>query len=237
MLILSLDTTSDTAAVALTEDDRVLASSFLSGAKKHSETLLVQIEHLMSVYDIPVSKIDAFAVTVGPGSFTGVRIGVSTVKGLAFASGKPCIAVSSLEALAYNLYGIHGLIVPVMDARRNQFYHAIFSGTAQGLQRLTSDSMIDSASLQSALQQYSDTPIYFVGDGYALAKRIPDLPNVVDTPPILQRLQAASVGHLAWMQFQSGRNIQNDSTISPFYLRASQAERERIEKEKKGESL
>lgn len=233
MLILSLDTTSDTASVALTQDDRVLSYEFLSGAKKHSETILVQINHLLSVCGYDISQIDAFAVTVGPGSFTGVRIGVSTVKGLAFASQKPCIEVSALEALAYQLRDLQGILVPVMDARRNQFYHAFFLSDCNGLQRLTQDDLMEAKQIQTKLSEFSDSVVYFAGDGYTLAKKVLFTERNANTPVLLQRLNAASVGLLAFAQIQQDRGVTDDRNISPRYLRASQAERERIEKEKK----
>ncbi len=231
MRILALDTTSDTASIALLEDQTILASYTLTIPKKHSETLLPMIEHTLHICGVPLSEIDAFAVTVGPGSFTGVRIGVSMVKGLAFASDKPCYSVSTLEALAYNLLGLNGIIVAVMDARRNQFYNAVFRSDTNGLQRLTKDRTIDSASLLQELQLYQDQPIYFVGDGYTLAKKFYS-DFSADTPPTLQKLNAASVGLVAYDQSQKKKIPHTDLSISPTYLRVSQAERERLEKEK-----
>ncbi len=236
MKILAIDTTSNSASVVICDDATVLGSYSITTAKKHSETLLPMIEHLCQTTSVSLDQIDAFAVTTGPGSFTGVRIGVSTVKGLAFASNRPCVAVSTLESLAWNLRGTHGIIVCVMDARRNQFYNAIFRQTKDGLHRLTPDRMISAAELTQKLQFYHDEPIYFVGDGYDLARKTVAVP-AYDTPPILRMQNAQSVAQLALLQIKEQRGIYNDRTLFPDYLRPSQAERERIEKQKQGESL
>ncbi len=229
MKILAIDTTSTSASVAISEDEKIIGSYRISTAKKHSETLLPMIEHLCRATDTSLSQIDAFAVTVGPGSFTGVRIGVSTVKGLAFGSERPCVAVSTLESLAWNLKGITGIIVCLMDARRNQFYNAIFENDGQVCNRLTPDRMITAKELTNELSQYQDKPIYFVGDGYDLARKsVSD--SVCITPPILRMQNAESVALLATAQLSENRNIFTDRTLSPDYLRPSQAERERAEK-------
>ncbi len=236
MKILAIDTTSNSASAAICDGTTVLGSYSITTAKKHSETLLPMIEHLCQTTSVPLDQIDAFAVTTGPGSFTGVRIGVSTVKGLAFASDRPCVAVSTLESLAWNLRGTHGVIVCVMDARRNQFYNAIFRHTQDGLQRLTPDRMISATELTQELLSYQNEPIYFVGDGYDLARKTVAV-SACNTPPILRMQNAQSVAQLALQQIHEQREIYNDRTLSPDYLRPSQAERERIEKQKQGESL
>jgi tRNA threonylcarbamoyladenosine biosynthesis protein TsaB len=229
MRILALDTTSTAASVAICEDEKIIGSYRIATVKKHSETLLPMIEHLCKVTATSLSQIDAFAVTVGPGSFTGVRIGVSTVKGLAFGSDRPCIAVSTLESLAWNLKGTAAIVVSVMDARRNQFYNAIFENDGQVCRRLTPDRLISAKELANELLQYQDKPIYFVGDGYDLARKtVSDA--VCVTPPILRMQNAESIALLAKMQLTENRNIFTDRTLSPDYLRPSQAERERAEK-------
>ena len=124
MKILALDSTENTAAVALTEDDVLVASTVINALRSHSELLLPAIENIMNASRISYSDIDVFACSSGPGSFTGVRIGVSTIKGLAFGRNAVCIGVSATEALAYNYVNIDGIICPCMDARRSQLYNA-----------------------------------------------------------------------------------------------------------------
>ena len=136
MKILAVDTSALTLSVALTEDKKPVAQTTLNTGHTHSETLLPALERLMDFASWKVSDIDLFAVSGGPGSFTGVRIGVSFVKGLAFG-GKKCVGVSTLEALAYNLLGFKGIISPVMDARRGQFYNALFVSDGKSLTRLS----------------------------------------------------------------------------------------------------
>ena len=227
MIILAVDSTAVTAAAALCHDDAVIAQYTVNGAKTHSETLLPMAASLLRSAKLTTADVGLFAVSAGPGSFTGVRIGVSLIKGLAFNSGKPCAAVSSLEALACNLEGMGGIVCPVMDARRGQFYNALFRN---GI-RLTPDRLITAEELTRELAGYEE-PIFFVGDGYEPARRLIALPNLMETPPLLRRQNACSVARCAWKQYQRGEGIFTDASLSPVYLRASQAEREREEAER-----
>ncbi|MBQ8510549.1 MAG: tRNA (adenosine(37)-N6)-threonylcarbamoyltransferase complex dimerization subunit type 1 TsaB [Clostridia bacterium] len=233
MITLAIDSTANTATCALTKDGRMLALSTVCGLLTHSETLLPMIESMLEKTGITLVDVELFAASEGPGSFTGVRIGVSLIKGLAFGAGKPCVGVSTLEALAHNLDGMDVLAVPVMDARRSQVYTAAF---CHG--RHMEDSLILLSELRQRLIALApDRPICFVGDGYDLARRyfnenpIPGA-TILDTPPLLIPQNALSVALLAERTYADApdKTVFTDRTLSPRYLRASQAERERAEK-------
>ena len=227
MLILALDSTAQVASAALCEDEAVLAAETIASGRTHSEVLLPLIERLYEKAGRLMRETGLFACSVGPGSFTGVRIGVATIKGLAFG-GKPCVGVSTLEALAYNLRGQEGIVVPVMDARRGQVYNALFSSEKGRLTRLTPDRIRMLDQLAEELAAY-DKPIFFCGDGYALARQAITLPGVQNTPEEKIAQDARSVAALALAAYRQGSFV-SDSELRPFYLRAPQAEREREER-------
>ena len=154
MIVLGIDTTSPYCAVALVKDGIKLAGDVLEGGYTHSETLLPLIASCFEKTGLKVSDVDLFAFSSCPGSFTGVRIGASTVKGLAFSSSVPCVGVSTLEALAYNLKDGEGYVVPVMDARRNQFYNAVFYVSGGKVKRITEDRLISAEELSRELDTY-----------------------------------------------------------------------------------
>ena len=229
MRTLAIDTTANTATCALTEDGRVRASFTIDGLLTHSETMLPMVDEMLSHLALSVENVDLFAVAEGPGSFTGVRISVSTIKGLAFSTNKPCVGVSSLSGLAKNLEGFQGLVVPAMDARRQQVYTAIYN---EG-KCVLSDSLIPLSELRGELLK-SDLPFRLVGDGYSLASKYfaadPELSaRLLPTPAALIPHSAASIALLAEEKFASGK-LSTDSELRPLYLRDSQAERERKEK-------
>ena len=151
MKILAVDSTATAASVAITENGELLAEYTVLNGNTHSETLLPMVESALRVFGLSVAEIDIFALSEGPGSFTGVRIGAATVKGLAFGTEKPCVGVSTLEALAYNLVGYRGLICPVMNARRSQVYTALFRSDGERLERLTEDSAMAISELDALL--------------------------------------------------------------------------------------
>ncbi len=232
MKILALDTTAKSASVAVTNDSEPLAVFTLEAGLTHSETVLPMAETALKSLHLCVSDIDMFAVTAGPGSFTGVRIGISAVKGLAFDSAKPCIGVSALEALAYNLREMPEdcIVCPVMDARRNQLYNALFRLENGNLTRLCEDRLISLSDLVSEISAY-DKPIYAAGDGYALLKKA--FP-IKATPRLLITQNAYAAALLAADIYEKAedKSIFGDISLLPVYLRASQAERELAEKEK-----
>lgn len=231
MKILAFDSTAKVASVAVTEDGQALLSYSIDNGLTQSELLLPMAESALKSLRLDFSDIDAYAVTVGPGSFTGVRIGVSLVKGLAFSKGAPCIPVSTLEALSENLRGLDGIIVPVMDARRSQVYTAIFECKGDKITRLTEDMAIPTSELYEKLKVYSEK-IYLVGDGYGITyKALTEmgLGTLAVTPPLLRMQNAASVGRIAAIKMAAGEYT-TDSKLSPVYLRMPQAERERLAK-------
>lgn len=227
MKILALDSTALTASVALCEDQTLLAEYTLENGNTHSETLLPMIESVMKMFHLTTNEIDLFCASAGPGSFTGVRIGAATIKGLAFDTQKPCIGVSTLEALAENLSMMNGLVCPVMNARRKQVYTALFRFENSIGTRLMPDSAIAVSELDEILGQY-DEPIYLVGDGYEICKELLNHPTE-QTHERLLRQSAYSVAQVAWRSYRDGVRT-TDSSMVPNYLRLSQAERERNER-------
>ena len=232
MKILSLDSSARVATVALCEDGRLLAEYTVNNGNTHSETLLPMIETMLRHFGIGTSEIDLFACTSGPGSFTGVRIGAATLKGLAFATNKPCVGVSTPEALAENLVGLPGLICPVMNARRAQVYTALFRSDGETLTRLLPDAALSIAELDELLSAYGE-PVVFCGDGYDVTvpslKKTPYRP----TPERLRHQSAFSVALCALREYKAGR-AEGDTGLKIHYLRPCQAERERMEREKQG---
>ena len=227
MLILALDSTATVATAAVCDNETILAAKTVSCGLKHSETLLPLIETLLGIAGKKVSDVDLFACTVGPGSFTGVRIGAATIKGLAFG-GKKCVGVSTLEALAYNLRGQEGIVSPVMDARRGQLYNALFRWENDTLVRLTPDRVIMIDDFAKELAEAKEN-VYLCGDGYALVKETLSLTNICETPQDQIYQNAVSVAQLALREYQKGKYV-NDAELRPTYLRAPQAERERNER-------
>jgi tRNA threonylcarbamoyladenosine biosynthesis protein TsaB len=224
MHILAIDSTAVTVSVALTEDFRLISQYSINKTLTHSETLLPMIRSMLDTARFNIGDIGMFACSAGPGSFTGVRIGVSTLKGLAFGTGKPCVGVSTLEALAYNLTDIDpdAIICPVMDARRGQVYNALFSCRT----RLTPDRPVSLTALEEELKKYN-TDIYIVGDGYNLAHEKIKLPHIRKTPEPLRYQNAYSVAAVALRKYMEEPGSYADTDLSPVYLRPSQAERER----------
>ena len=234
MKILAVDTTATCASVAVCENETILAMYTQKNGLTHSETLLPMIEATLKNLKLAPSDIDMFAVSEGPGSFTGVRIGVAAIKGFAFGKNKICVGTSTLDALARNAMGLSGnfLAVPVMDARRSQLYNAIFEYNDGELTRLCEDRLISAAELEAELAK-ADKPIYFFGDGYAIADKL-NLPQKASTPKILIYQNAAAVAASALHKYETSEAKEDftDLALSPKYLRASQAEREEERKRK-----
>lgn len=229
MKILAIEASALTASVAVCEDHLPLAAMTLQNGHTHSETLLPMVNQLLAHAGLTVGDIDLFAVPVGPGSFTGIRIGVSLIKGLAFDSGKPCVGLSSLEAMAYNLAGCDGILCPVMDARRNQLYNALFTWKDGKPERLCEDRLIPAAQLASELAA-AGKPVYVTGEGSAiLQKAVGDSAELRYPSPLMATQNAVSVAELALVEYAKG-NAVSDVELLPVYLRPSQAERERNER-------
>lgn len=227
MIILAFDSTAVSASAALLSDGKVTAYTLSDDGLTHSETLLPMAEELCRRAKRDLSDVDLYAVTVGPGSFTGVRIGAATVKGLAFGKEKPCAGVSTLEALAYNLCDHNGLICPVMNARRQQVYTALFRAKDGALERLMPDSAIAITELDERLSAF-DEPVRLCGDGYDVT--LPLLTHaVIPTSERYRHQSGYAIAQVARRMHESGE-ICTDITLSPIYLRLSQAERERAER-------
>lgn len=228
MKILSIDSSALVASVALCEDEKLLAEYTLNNGNTHSETLLPMVESVLKSFDMTPADIDLFAVSAGPGSFTGVRIGAATIKGLAFASDKPCATVSTLEAIAYNLRIHKGLICPVMNARRSQVYTALFRSDGKTLTRLMTDSALSIAELDRILAEYGEE-VCLCGDGYEITEKGFTATPLCYVPERLRLQSAASVAAVALESYKNGIYC-SDAELGVNYLRPSQAERERAER-------
>ena len=230
MKILAIDSTAIVASVALCDDEKLIALYTVNNGNTHSETLLPMVESILKEAKLTPADIELFAVSNGPGSFTGVRIGCATVKGLAFGRMTPCVGVSTLEALAYNLKGSDGILCPVMNARRNQVYNALFRFEGDRLVRLCEDRAIAISELADEFAEKNEK-VYLSGDGVSItAPAIPE-DKLGFTHPVMAHQNAYSVAMCALEAYRSG-NYTTDIDLAPTYLRPSQAERERLEKEK-----
>ena len=231
MRILAIESSSLVASVAIVEDGVTLAEYTANFKMTHSQTLLPMIDSMVSLFGIDLSTIDAIAVSGGPGSFTGLRIGSATAKGLGLALDKPLIHVPTLDGTAYNLYGAKGLICPIMDARRNQVYTGIYRFEQEFEVVMEQDAM-DMGELIEKLTAMGERVI-FLGDGVPVhEKKIRELMTVpFDLAPAhMNRQRAASVAALGAVYFEEGK-IETAAEHGPDYLRKSQAEREREERE------
>lgn len=234
MLILSIDSSATAASVALFEDSKLVGEFFVNTDFTHSRTLVPMIDNLLTVTGKTVSDVELVAVSNGPGSFTGVRIGVSVAKGIAFPDDLPCMAVSTLESMAYNLVLTDCIVCAVMDARRNQVYNAMFSIEYGEVHRLCDDRAISLEDLKKEIaEQYEGKRVILVGDGSTVAMReLMDLQRSVEMAPESQRFQrASSVALAAQCRLNAGEKPKKSSELLPSYLRLSQAERERQEKQ------
>lgn len=216
-MLLSMDSSAVTASVALTDGDEIIKSEFVNSGLTHSETLLPMITRVMD--GRKYSELDGIAITAGPGSFTGVRIGVATVKGLAFNDDIPCYSVSTLEAIAYNFVDKNAVVCAVMDARRMQFYNALFRVQNGKVERLCDDRAIAIEDLRNELKQYDK--VIIAGDGAKLCFQNIELENcaLADDDRIYQN--AVGVAKAA-----QNKNAISPKALMPVYLRQSQAERE-----------
>ncbi|MBQ6893394.1 MAG: tRNA (adenosine(37)-N6)-threonylcarbamoyltransferase complex dimerization subunit type 1 TsaB [Clostridia bacterium] len=232
MIILALDSTAKAAAVALLSDGELIAKDMHDDGNTHSSTLLPMVERLLQENSLTVCDIDLFAASAGPGSFTGVRIGAATLKGLAFGKNKPCVPVSALEALAYNMRGESGIVCSLMDARRGQFYTATFEVNGGEVKRITSDAAKSGEDIAASLEKYDK--VYLVGDGAEVALGFFG-GNAVLAPSDRLLADGESVGVLAYKLYKDGFYV-SDAEFAPTYLRLPQAERERLEKLKENRS-
>ena len=236
MKLLAMESSATACSAALCEDETLIAQSFQNNGLTHSRTLLPMISSLLETCGTTLHEVDLIAVAAGPGSFTGLRIGVAAAKGLAWTEDKPCAACSTLESMAWNLAHTGMEICAVMDARRNQVYNARFLGTGDGLTRLCPDRAIALAELAAELKK-SGNPQILVGDGanlcYTTLKE--QGLDVRLAPPHLRYQSAWGVARCA-LDLARAHQLTSAAGLAPNYHRLSQAERERLEKERnKGE--
>ena len=225
MLILAVDSSASPASVCLFEDGKVLAEYYINTKLTHSQTLAVMIESALNVTRVAPADIDCFAVNSGPGSFTGVRIGVSAVKGMAYAVDKPCTAVSTLECMAYGFLASNAVICSCMDARRRQVYNAVFRVSEGRVERLCEDRAIGIDELLSDLNRYNE-PVILAGDGAELVyDSSKELKNIVLAPAAMRFQRASATAVIAYEKLSRGESL-SAASLMPSYLRLSQAERE-----------
>ena len=231
MLILAFETSAKAASVALLEGKQLLAESYQNTGLTHSQTLMVMAQDLLNQCGKTVVDIDAVAVAEGPGSFTGVRIGVAAAKGFAWGRNIPCYGVSTLEAMAISLGAYDGIICPVMDARRNQVYNALFQVNCGKLTRIREDRAISLQDLGEDVKKF-DCPVFLVGDGSILCYNtlLEKVPSLVLPAEHRMHQRAVGVGLAAAEKFARGETG-DGAALTPNYLRLSQAERERMERE------
>lgn len=239
MRILALDSSGLVASVAVLEDDILLAEYTINYKKTHSQTLLPMLEEVKKLIELDLSTIDAIAVASGPGSFTGLRIGSATAKGLGLALNKPIIGVPTVEGLAYQLYGTNQLVCPIMDARRNQVYTGVYEFVRKEEEKQCGSYMLHAIEGQCAVDIHwiaerlnaLGREVCFLGDGVPVFQEtLAELLTVPYSfaPPHLNRQRAASVGAVAQQYYLQGR-MESAAEHQPEYLRLSQAERERLE--------
>ncbi|HWT75679.1 MAG TPA: tRNA (adenosine(37)-N6)-threonylcarbamoyltransferase complex dimerization subunit type 1 TsaB [Mobilitalea sp.] len=233
MKILALDSSGLVAAVAIVTEEAVLAEYTVNFKKTHSQTLLPMLDEIVKMVELDLAQVDAIAVAAGPGSFTGLRIGSATAKGLGLALKKPIIPIPTLEGLAYNLYGTGKLICPMMDARRSQVYTGLYEFKDKDLVTVLPQTTL---AIEEILDKVNETgrEVIFLGDGADIYKEIiTDKAKTAFTfaPVHLNRQRAGAIGALGFEYYHKNK-LESASEHEPVYLRLSQAEREREERQK-----
>ena len=232
MKILAVDSSGLVASVAVVMDDNLLGEFTMNYKKTHSQTLLPMLDELADMIELDLNTLDAIAVAGGPGSFTGLRIGSATVKGLALALDKPVIQIPTVDALAYNLCGHRDLVCPLMDARRNQTYTGLYQFDGNQMQVIKEQCAVEIAAIVAEINNVGK-PVVFLGDGVAVFRDyIAEHCKTGYTfaPAHLNKQRAGAVAALAEEYYKQGK-IMDAAEHKPEYLRLSQAERERMEKE------
>ncbi len=234
MKLLAIDSSGMVASVAVWEDDLLLAEYTINYKKTHSQTLLPMLDEAAKMIELDLKSVDAIAVTRGPGSFTGLRIGSATAKGLGLALKKPVIPVPTVDALAYNLAYAGGYICPIMDARRSQVYTGIYTFEGAELHTVQEQTPMAVAELAEKLNQL-EGPVLFLGDGVPVYEQMLRELLTVEysfVPAHMNRQRAGSLAALAARLYEKGEYV-TAMEFQPDYLRLSQAERERAEREAK----
>lgn len=229
MRILAFDSSAKSASVCILEDGKLLAEYFQNTGLTHSRTLMPMIDNILKNTDFSLEDMDCLACSIGPGSFTGLRIGLSTLKGLCLGSNKQAVGVSTLPALAQNCRGLHcdAVICAAMDARRNEFYTAFFELKGDKIERISEDRAVPCSELLPELNNF-EKPVFLLGDGARLCynQANDEIRSNLSLVPDSLLLQRASGVAAAAMELEP----QDASSILPVYLRLSQAERERLSK-------
>lgn len=235
MKILALDSSGLVASAALVEGDKLIAEYTIQYKKTHSQTLLPMVEEIRDMVELDLNTVDAIAVAAGPGSFTGLRIGSATAKGLAFALDKPIVPVPTVDGLAYQMYGTDALVCPIMDARRNQVYTGIYEFIWQEDKY---DMHVIKEQCAAAFDEIAGVlndlgrKVVFLGDGVPVFReRMAEVMQVPYTlaPAHRSRQSAACIAALGSLYYAQGR-VESGAEHAPVYLRLSQAERERAER-------
>ncbi len=231
MLIFGIDTCCMAATAALVDERVLLAQTVVNHGKTHSQMMMPQVEEMFKITGIDPKSVDAFAAAVGPGSFTGVRIGVATAKAMAQAAQKPCIAVSTLEALAHSSRHFDGIVSPILDARRSQVYNALFDCKKGIVTRMTPDRALALSELLEELKGY-DRDVIFMGDGTLVFED--EIREVLGeraffAPKTTRMNLAGAVAELGLEKFKAGETVAYGELV-PEYVRLSQAEQDRLKK-------
>lgn len=230
MKILCLDSATESATAAIIDEDKLLGEITFNYKKQHSTIMMPMVDSLLTSTDLSIEDIDGFVVSKGPGSFTGLRIGMATIKGLAQPTGKPFVAISTLDALANNLFFSTGVICPIMDALRGNVYTNFYRVCNGSLETLGESEILSIEELINKLKNYNE-PIHFIGDGtYKFKETLAEnLSNVYFAPTHLNVVKASSLGEIGLRRLKNGEK-EDVFTSAPIYLRPSQAEREYEEK-------
>ena len=227
MLLLSIDASGKSAACAVTDGDKVICSEFINSGLTHSQTLLPMIDKMLKEANVDIKDIDAFAITNGPGSFTGLRIGISTIRAFAQAMNKPVVAVNTLEALAYNMQGYKGAIIPMLDARRNEVFTAAYEFCGEELKTVIEPCVM---TIEEIADRFHGVGAMLNGDGAIIHRGV--LENVDGFEFPLQNLLETRASAVASLAFLRADKSINYNEVQPLYLRKSQAEREYDGREK-----
>lgn len=225
MRVLGLDSATNVAGIAIVDEERLVAEFFLNSGKTHSQRLMPMLDRLLTEADLTLADMDGLAVAIGPGSFTGLRIGLATIKGLAHVTGLPLVGVPTLDGLAWNAAGVPGTVCPVLNARKQEVYTALYEWQGEELRRLTDYLAISPEELIAMLEQRAG-PVTFLGDGVPvycklLARRLGERARFAPKTHVLPR--AAQVAELGLRRLREGK-ADDLHTVKPIYIRPSEAE-------------
>lgn len=228
--ILAIDTSSFPASVAISDDNVILGEYVIRNQRKHSQNIMVMVERLFADLSMDISEIDIFATTCGPGSFTGLRIGISTVRAFAQAMKKPVVSVNTLEAIAYNMSTYDGIVIPMLDARRDEVFTAVYKFSDNESKELCPPSVM---TISEIIEKYKNQSVMFCGDGALIHKSELDISENFRFAPVnLSETRASAVIAVAHSKALRGEVISYNE-VEPIYLRKSQAEQEYERKQEK----